>query len=44
MIVQYEDAQWVIIHDYYMTMIKDLEELEKFKLNMQKELKIDLVL
>ena len=32
------------IHDHCMTMIKDLEELEKLKLNMQRELKVDLIL
>nr|XP_010908682.1 uncharacterized protein LOC105035001 [Elaeis guineensis] len=31
-------------HDHYMTMIKDLEELKKLRLNMQRELKVDLIL
>ena len=32
------------VHDYCMTMIKDLEEFEKLELTMQKELKVDLIL
>ena len=33
-----------LVHDHCMTMIKDLEELEKLGLTMQKELKVDLIL
>ena len=32
------------VHDHCMTMIKDLKELEKLGLTMQKELKVDLIL
>ena len=32
------------VYDHCMIMIKDLEELEKLGLNMQRELKVDLVL
>ena len=30
------------VHDHCITMIKDLEELEKLGLNMQRELKVNL--
>ena len=32
------------VHDHCMTMIKNLEELEKLELSMQRELKVDLIL
>ena len=32
------------VHDYCMTVIKDIEELEKLGLNMQKELQMNLIL
>ena len=32
------------VHNHCMTMIKDLEELKKLGLNMQRELKVDLIL
>ena len=32
------------VHDHCMIMIKDLKELEKLGLNMQRELKVDLIL
>ena len=32
------------VHDHYLTMIKDLKELQKFGLPMQKELQVNLIL
>ena len=32
------------VHDHGLTMIKDLEELEKLGMNMDKELQVDLIL
>ena len=32
------------VHDHCITMIKDLKELEKLRLNIQRELKVDLIL
>ena len=32
------------VHEHYMTVIKDIEELGKLRLDMQKELQIDLIL
>ena len=33
-----------LVHDRYLTMIKDLEELEKLGLSMDKDLQVDLIL
>ena len=32
------------VYEYYMTVIKDIEELGKLRLDMQKELSMDLIL
>ena len=32
------------VHEHYMIVIKDLKELEKLRLDMQRELQIDLIL
>ena len=32
------------VHEHYMIVIKDIEELEKFELEMQKELQMELIL
>ena len=31
------------IHDRYLTMIKDIEEFQKLKMNMDKKLQVDLI-
>ena len=40
--VKMHDGQSV--NDYYLTMIKDIEELQKLKMNMDKKLWMDLIL
>ena len=32
------------VNDHYLVMIKDIEELQKLKMNMDKELQVDLIL
>ena len=32
------------VNDHYLTMIKDIEELQKLGMNMDKELQVDLIL
>ena len=40
--VKMHDRQF--IKDHYLTMIKDIEELQKLEINMDKKLQVDLIL